>query len=62
MQTPLSVADEAELEVSMWRQTDGRKVWYEWMVESFAKLGRSQTRTRIGSSELHSSINNGCLL
>lgn len=23
------------LDVSFWRQTDGRKVWYEWMVESW---------------------------
>jgi len=62
LQTPLYVPDGSELEVSMWRQTDGRKVWYEWMVESFATLGGSQMRRRIGSSELHSSINNGCLL
>jgi type II protein arginine methyltransferase len=25
----------AVLDVSMWRQTDGRKVWYEWMIEGW---------------------------
>lgn len=33
LQTPLMIPDGAEIEVSMWRQTDDRKVWYEWVVE-----------------------------
>lgn len=88
----------------MYRQTDDRKVWYEWMVEVYAlertstsvtKLttpamtgGRSDSpsvdslktteniqkaqggnsyqagyrRVRVGMSEMHSSIKEGCLM
>lgn len=85
----------------MYRQTDDRKVWYEWMVEVFA-LERTTTsvntrvepvmsgaqsispsveslkikdanqrrtgnkpgyrRVRVGMSDLHSSIKDGCLM
>lgn len=34
-QTPLTIPDGADIEASMWRQTDDRKVWYEWVVEVF---------------------------
>lgn len=84
----------------MYRQTDNRKVWYEWMVEVFrlertsptpaaASPRRSTTpimmsggnkavpmtfpgatqktqsgyrRIRVGMSEMHSSIKEGCLM
>jgi type II protein arginine methyltransferase len=82
----------------MWRQTDDRKVWYEWIVEVFALSddpvptstsasgqekakerardraggdGRRTTRTgtgtrtkktRIATSELHSSVKEACLM
>jgi protein arginine N-methyltransferase 5 len=49
----------------MWRQTDDRKVWYEWMVESWIwthQTGGPEKRVRLGTSELHSSIKNGCLM
>lgn len=88
----------------MYRQTDDRKVWYEWMVEVFAlertstasatlitpamsgarsvspsaetlrakdTVQRQQTngenragyrRVRVGLSDLHSSIKDGCLM
>lgn len=78
----------------MYRQTDDRKVWYEWMVEVFAlervatpagKTVRSGSpsvdslrgkengatndpskpryrRVRVGLSDLHSSIKDGCLM
>lgn len=50
----------SEIDVSMWRQTDDRKVWYEWLVESFITVaGR---RTRLGVSDLHSSKSSGCLM
>ncbi|TIA27374.1 hypothetical protein D6C83_07803, partial [Aureobasidium pullulans] len=48
----------SEIEVSMWRQTDDRKVWYEWQVEVFVTLPGGN-RQRIAASELHSSIKNG---
>ncbi|WPH04446.1 protein arginine n-methyltransferase skb1 [Acrodontium crateriforme] len=74
LKTPIHVPDGGELEVSMWRQTDDRKVWYEWVVELFeteeiridgGEDGASEIRTRrkrLGSSELHSSRKNGCLM
>ena len=31
--------DDGEIVVHMWRQTDERKVWYEWMVEVYAHAG-----------------------
>jgi protein arginine N-methyltransferase 5 len=48
------------MDVSMWRQTDDRKVWYEWLVESFVTI--SGRRVRLGISDLHSSKKNGCLM
>jgi protein arginine N-methyltransferase 5 len=75
----------------MYRQTDDRKVWYEWMIEVYA-LERKPTpasgsragspsvenlkikentakqtrpgyrRVRVGMSDLHSSIKDGCLM
>lgn len=59
-QTPLFIPDDAELEVSMWRQTDDRKVWYEWLVEVYQQ--QKGRRTTLGMSELHSSRKNGCLM
>jgi protein arginine N-methyltransferase 5 len=85
----------------MYRQTDDRKVWYEWMVEVFAleptpaaaskravpMMSGAQSvspsveslkikennqrrpgstpgyrRVRVGMSDLHSSIKDGCLM
>ncbi|KAF2495809.1 protein arginine N-methyltransferase HSL7 [Lophium mytilinum] len=61
LKTPIYVPEHAELEISMWRQTDDRKVWYEWMVEAFLTLSGG-SRVRLGASELHSSRMNGCLM
>jgi type II protein arginine methyltransferase len=38
LQTPIYIPDNAQLGVSMWRKSDERKVWYEWMVEVYACL------------------------
>ncbi|KAH0541299.1 hypothetical protein FGG08_004223 [Glutinoglossum americanum] len=67
LKTPIYFPDLCELDVSIWRQTDDRKVWYEWMVEAFLLIGDSlggpaTTRVRLGGSELHSSKKNGCLM
>jgi protein arginine N-methyltransferase 5 len=50
----------SEVEVSFWRQTDDRKVWYEWLVESFMVI--SGQRVRLSISDLHSSKSNGCMM
>ncbi|WPB03278.1 uncharacterized protein RHO25_007915 [Cercospora beticola] len=60
LKTPLYVPDDAEVEVTMWRQTDDRKVWYEWIVEVYQKVGGK--RWKLGGSVLHSSRTNGCLM
>ena len=52
----------------MFRKTDDRKVWYEWLVEVFILVGRDThrnggyRRVRVGMSDLHSSIKDGCLM
>ncbi|CAN6626049.1 hypothetical protein TRVA0_010S02608 [Trichomonascus vanleenenianus] len=33
---PMSLPDDSEIDISLWRMTDGRKVWYEWCAESYA--------------------------
>ncbi|KAL8897353.1 MAG: hypothetical protein Q9192_002617 [Flavoplaca navasiana] len=38
LQTPLYTPDNSSLTVTMRRCTDARKVWYEWMVESFMEV------------------------
>ncbi|KAJ4354690.1 uncharacterized protein N0V89_006427 [Didymosphaeria variabile] len=60
LKTPIHLPSNSELEVSMWRQTDDRKVWYEWLVEAFTTIGGQ--RIRLGISDLHSSKSNGCLM
>ncbi|KAE8378807.1 PRMT5 arginine-N-methyltransferase-domain-containing protein [Aspergillus bertholletiae] len=98
LKTPLNVPDNGEVVVTMYRQTDDRKVWYEWMVEVFAIEGHMEPsapefvapvmsgargdspsagskpqqqkasgragvrRVKVGMSELHSSIKEGCLM
>ncbi|KAJ5654065.1 hypothetical protein N7490_001068 [Penicillium lividum] len=103
LKTPMNVPDNGEIIVTMYRQTDDRKVWYEWMVEVYAlerisapatrvttpamsgarlgspsaeslrskdngpglHVGASRAgyrRVRVGLSELHSSIKEGCLM
>ncbi|KAI9774274.1 MAG: methyltransferase protein [Geoglossum simile] len=67
LKTPIYFPDLCELDVSIWRQTDDRKVWYEWMIEAFLLNGdvpgsSATTRVRLGSSDLHSSKKNGCLM
>ncbi|XDG03542.1 hypothetical protein ABKA04_003157 [Annulohypoxylon sp. FPYF3050] len=61
LKEPLYFPPDTELEVSMWRQTDDAKVWYEWMVEAFMWVGPTQ-RVKVGGSDLCSSRKVACLL
>ena len=61
VQTPIYFPDNAELVINIWRMTDERKVWYEWLVESYVVVPPGR-KVRLGSSELHSSRKNGCLM
>lgn len=61
LKTPLWLPDDSECVVTMWRCEDGRKVWYEWMVEAFV-VGAGGKKVRVGGSEVHSSEKEGCLM
>ncbi|KAI0602324.1 PRMT5 arginine-N-methyltransferase-domain-containing protein [Biscogniauxia sp. FL1348] len=61
LKQPLYYPPDTELEVSMWRQTDDAKVWYEWMVEAFMWVSPSQ-RVKVGGSEMCSSRKVACLM
>lgn len=61
LQQPLYFPADTELEVSMWRQTDDTKVWYEWLVEAWTWVGES-SRIKVASSELCSSRSVACLM
>ena len=61
LQNSIYVPDLSELDVSIWRLTDDKKVWYEWIVEAYTILDDSQ-RFRLGVSDLHSSKKVACLM
>jgi type II protein arginine methyltransferase len=50
---PITFPDNSELVISMWRQTNDKKVWYEWLVESYMTTNDGK-RIRLGVSDLHS--------
>lgn len=53
MQTPLTLPDASELRVTMWRKTDDRRVWYEWIVDVFvsAPLTANNANSNSNSSK-----------
>lgn len=57
LQEPLKVEGGGQVKVQMWRRTDGRGVWYEWVVESFGVGGG-----RVGGGERGSSWGGMCLM
>ncbi|KAF4126365.1 type II protein arginine methyltransferase [Geosmithia morbida] len=61
LKKPLHFPADTELEVSMWRQTDDGKVWYEWLVEAWAWVGPT-SRIRVASSDMCSSRRMACLM
>ncbi|KAL9635748.1 MAG: hypothetical protein Q9164_003265 [Protoblastenia rupestris] len=64
LKTPLYTPDHSTLTVSMFRATDNRKVWYEWMVESWSSnpVVAGGPGFRLGVSELGNSRENGCMM
>ncbi|ANB11215.1 Hsl7p [Sugiyamaella lignohabitans] len=59
---PLVLGDDSEVDVSIWRLSDGRSVWYEWAAEGYATVtmpdtgrGTSVRRIRSGSTAFHNS-------
>nr|POE72443.1 protein arginine n-methyltransferase skb1 [Quercus suber] len=61
IKTPIHVPRGGVIDVSMWRQTDDRKVWYEWVLEAFDGNKGKKAR-RLGMTDLHSTRKNGCLM
>ncbi|KAI1918779.1 hypothetical protein LOZ58_006161 [Ophidiomyces ophidiicola] len=67
LKTPLHVTENSEVVVTMYRQTDDRRVWYEWIVEVFDLQDRADSssgarRLRVAMSDFHTSIKDGCLM
>ncbi|DAA73013.1 TPA_exp: Uncharacterized protein A8136_4938 [Trichophyton benhamiae CBS 112371] len=69
LKSPLYIPENSDIVLTMFRQTDDRKVWYEWFVEVFMhqsgiglRGGSQPKRIRVGMSDLHSSIQDGCLM
>lgn len=42
---PTYINEQSEVDVTMWRRTDGGRVWYEWTMESFISSGRLAAQT-----------------
>ncbi|KAI1164723.1 PRMT5 arginine-N-methyltransferase-domain-containing protein [Nemania serpens] len=61
LKQPLYFPSDSELEVTMWRQTDDTKVWYEWMVEAFRWVSETE-RIKVGGSDMCSSRKVACLM
>lgn len=65
LKEPLYMPSDSELRVSIWRQTNGKKVWYEWLAEGFLPIPTSLrasgaakdtgeiTLVKIGQTSLH---------
>lgn len=67
LSSPLYIAEGSEIDVSMWRLTDDKRVWYEWTVETYYKTGptnavessahsaslKHRRRVRVGMTALH---------
>ncbi|CAF9939700.1 MAG: methyltransferase protein [Alectoria fallacina] len=69
LKTPIYTPDASTLTVNIFRATDNRKVWYEWMVEAWSNLmgggvgsGAEKRKIRLGVSEVGSSKKGGCMM
>ena len=63
--TPLYLPDNSEVTATIRRCTDERKVWYEWVVESWGwnlLIGGGKKRVRLGVSEVGCSKGVGCMM
>lgn len=54
---PMYVGDNCQVDISIWRLTDGRKVWYEWCIETFAIVEQPSISEFSSSSSLSTNIN-----
>ncbi|KAH0842850.1 protein methyltransferase RmtC [Fonsecaea pedrosoi] len=57
LKTPLFLPDQSELTLTMWRKTDDRKVWYEWLVDVYVYIpspGPASTPVPVSQTPSHS--------
>ncbi|KAI5283641.1 methyltransferase protein [Ascosphaera aggregata] len=54
LREPLAVPSNSEIVVTMYRQTDGRKVWYEWIVEVFAFVETAAAAAAVSAPAIQS--------
>lgn len=62
---PMFLPENSMVDVSMWRQTDDRRVWYEWLLEVYILMpdqNGKEKKIKIGSTDLHSSEKEACLM
>ncbi|OLL25799.1 Protein arginine N-methyltransferase skb1 [Neolecta irregularis DAH-3] len=64
LKTPIYVPQNCDIQVMFWRETDGRKVWYEWIVEVFMNVTGSDgfmtgRKIKISMSDLHNAGGKG---
>lgn len=52
---PMYLLDDSEIDISFWRLTDGRKVWYEWAVETYAVVKHLDPASNASSSSRRNS-------
>lgn len=65
LKSPVFLPENSMVDVSMWRQTDDRRVWYEWMLEVYAVItdkGGQERKIKVANTELHSSEKEACLM
>ena len=64
LKAPLYTPDHSTLIVTMFRETDNRKVWYEWLVEARSNNPAisGSAGCRLGVSEMGSSKEKGCMM
>ncbi|KAG5438547.1 hypothetical protein PCANB_002651 [Pneumocystis canis] len=61
LKVPLYVPSNSQVDLYFWRQTDSKKVWYEWLTEVYIlssevqnnKIIHNYDRIKIGISDLH---------
>lgn len=57
---PVWLGAGSSVEISMWRQTDDRRVWYEWTMDVYMNVDGQ--KIKIGGTDLHSSEREACLM
>ncbi|ODQ65175.1 PRMT5-domain-containing protein, partial [Nadsonia fulvescens var. elongata DSM 6958] len=49
IERPLYLPEQSEIDISLWRKTDDKNVWYEWALESFLRVPQLNKVSSSGS-------------